>query len=45
MCYSAMVEQKLKSIGLRFKARIQTELFEDLFRRCVFRRFLPPIPV
>ena len=35
MCYSALVEQKLKSIGLRFKARIQTELFEDLFRRRV----------
>ena len=35
MCYSAMVEQKLKSIGLRFKARIQTELFEDVFRRRV----------
>ncbi len=35
MCYSAMVEQKLKSIGLRFQARIQTELFEDIFRRRV----------
>ena len=35
MCYSAMVEQKLKSIGLRYQARIQTELFEDVFRRRV----------
>ena len=35
MCYSAMVEQHLKSIGLRFKARIQTDLFEELFRRRV----------
>ncbi len=35
MRYSAMVEQKLKSIGLRLKARIQTELFEDVFRRRV----------
>lgn len=33
MCYSAMVEQKLKSIGLRFKARIQTESFADIFQR------------
>jgi len=35
MCYSAMVEQKLKSIGLRFQARIQTDLFEDIFHRRV----------
>lgn len=33
MCYSAMVEQKLKGIGLQWKARIQTSMFEDLFRR------------
>lgn len=33
MCYSAMVEQRLKSLGLRFKARIDTPRFEDLFRR------------
>ena len=33
MCYSAMVEQNLKSIGLRFKARIQTDFFEEIFRR------------
>lgn len=32
MCYSAMVEQGLKS-GLRWKARIQTDMFEELFRR------------
>jgi putative SOS response-associated peptidase YedK len=33
MCYSAMVEQRLKSLGLRFKARIDTPRFEDLFQR------------
>jgi putative SOS response-associated peptidase YedK len=33
MCYSAMVEQNLKSIGLKWKARIHTSMFEDLFRR------------
>ena len=32
MCYSAMVQQGLKK-GLRWQARIQTEGFEDLFRR------------
>ncbi|MHB8453805.1 MAG: SOS response-associated peptidase family protein [Acidiferrobacterales bacterium] len=35
MCYSAMVEQKLKSIGLRYKARIQSDSFEDIFHRRV----------
>lgn len=33
MCYSAMVEQRLKTLGLRFKARIDTPRFEELFRR------------
>jgi putative SOS response-associated peptidase YedK len=32
MCYSAMVEQKVKS-WLRWNARIQTDLFEQLFTR------------
>jgi len=32
MCYSAMVEQRLKTLGLRFKARIDTPRFEELFR-------------
>lgn len=30
-----MVEQKLKSIGLRFQARIHTEAFADIFQRRV----------
>ena len=34
MCYSAMVEQNVKS-GLRWKARIQTDMFEQLFARRV----------
>jgi putative SOS response-associated peptidase YedK len=33
MCYSAMVEQRLKTLGLRFKARIDTPRFAELFRR------------
>lgn len=33
MCYSAMVEQRLKALGLRFKARIDTPRFAELFRR------------
>ena len=33
MCYSAMVEQNAKKYGLRYKARIQTDLYDDLFRR------------
>ena len=33
MCYSAMVEQSLKSLGITFQARIQLDLFEELFRR------------
>ncbi len=32
MCYSAMVEQKIKS-WMRWNARIQTDLFEKLFSR------------
>jgi putative SOS response-associated peptidase YedK len=33
MCYSAMVEQNAKKLALRYKARIQTELYADLFKR------------
>lgn len=33
MCYSAMVEQDLKRLGLSFQARLQLDLFEELFRR------------
>ena len=33
MCYSAMVEQGLKSLGDTFQAVIQLDLFEELFRR------------
>lgn len=33
MCYSAMVEQGLKNLGIRFKARVDYSLFEDLFRK------------
>lgn len=31
MCYSAMVEQNAKKLGLRFKARIQTDRYDHLF--------------
>lgn len=33
MCYSAMVNQNAKELSFKFKARIQTELYEDLFQR------------
>ncbi len=33
MCYSAVVDQRLKSLQRLFKARIDTAAFEDLFRR------------
>lgn len=33
MCYSAMVEQNSKKLGLRFKARIQTQDYHDLYQR------------
>lgn len=33
MCYSAMVEQSAKKYGLRFKARVQLDIYYDLFRR------------
>ncbi len=33
MCYSAMVEQSVRSLGLRFQARIQLDRFEELFQR------------
>ena len=32
MCYSAMVEQHLKSLGLTFKARVDLFLFRELFK-------------
>ena len=35
VCYSAMVEQSIKALGIRFQARIQLDLFEELFRRRV----------
>lgn len=33
MCYSAMVEQSARALGLRFQARIQLDQFEELFQR------------
>jgi putative SOS response-associated peptidase YedK len=33
MCYSAMVEQNPKKYEFRYKATVQTELYEELFRR------------
>jgi len=33
MCFSAMVQQNAKDLGLRYHARIQTELYADLFHR------------
>lgn len=33
VCYSAMIEQSIKALGIRFQARIQLDLFEELFRR------------
>src|SRR5579872_1858371 len=33
MCYSAIVKLDPRDLGLRFKARIDSFLFEDLFRR------------
>ncbi len=33
MCYSAMLEQRIKALGLRFSARIQWGDFERLFRQ------------
>lgn len=33
MCYSAMVKQDLKKLGIQFHARIQTDLFDDIFKR------------
>ncbi|MBC7385141.1 MAG: SOS response-associated peptidase family protein [Cryobacterium sp.] len=32
MCYSALVLQNVKKLGYQYKARVQTDLFEDLFR-------------
>jgi putative SOS response-associated peptidase YedK len=33
MCYSAMVTQNVKSLGLRYQARVQVDLFDDLFQK------------
>jgi putative SOS response-associated peptidase YedK len=33
MCYSAMVKQSLKKLGLQYYARVQIDLFEDLYKR------------
>jgi len=33
MCFSALVKQNLKSLGLQFRARVDHGAFEDLFRR------------
>jgi putative SOS response-associated peptidase YedK len=33
MCYSAMVKQHLKKLGLPFETRIDLSLFEDLYKR------------
>ncbi len=33
MCYSAMVEQSARALGIRFQARIQLDQFEELFQR------------
>lgn len=33
MCYSAMVQQNAKKIGLRFQARVQYDMYEDLMAR------------
>jgi hypothetical protein len=33
MCYSAMVEQDLKSLARRFNAQVDYATFEDMMRR------------
>lgn len=33
MCYSAIVEQNSKSFAVKFKARVQIDLYNDLFER------------
>jgi putative SOS response-associated peptidase YedK len=33
MCYSAMVKQELKKLGIRYDARVDLSLLEDLFER------------
>jgi putative SOS response-associated peptidase YedK len=33
MCYSAIIQQHLKKLGLRFEARVQLDLFEELAKR------------
>ena len=32
MCYSALVNQKLKSLSITYQARVQIDLFEELFK-------------
>jgi putative SOS response-associated peptidase YedK len=32
MCYSAMVNQKIKELGISYKARIQIDAFDELFK-------------
>jgi putative SOS response-associated peptidase YedK len=32
MCYSALVNQHAKNLGLTYKARVQVDFFEDLFK-------------
>lgn len=33
MCFSAMVEQEAKELGGRFQARVQIDMYDDLFKR------------
>lgn len=43
VCYSAMIEQSVKALGIRFQARVQLDLFEQLFlRRLVDERIKIP---
>ncbi|RYZ73154.1 MAG: hypothetical protein EOP09_02265 [Proteobacteria bacterium] len=32
MCYSAMVKQDIKRLGLSYRARLQLDMFEGLFQ-------------
>lgn len=33
MCFSAMVQQDAKKVGLQFRARVQIDMYNDLFQR------------
>jgi hypothetical protein len=33
MCYSAMVKQSCKNLGISFEARVDLELMNDVFQR------------